>query len=141
MPRIEFKIDGTFDNIRLVGQAINTICINVCSTSTAYQIELATVEVCNNIVEHAYYETSGEIFIELTLDNSHLTLKFVDTGIPIPESLLQPASIEFDKDNLETLPEGGMGLYLIENIMDTREYAWSNNQNILTVTKQLRTRV
>jgi serine/threonine-protein kinase RsbW len=140
MSRIEFKIDGTFDNVRLVGQAINTICVNVCSTSTAYQIELATVEVCNNIVEHAYNESAGEIFIELTLDESHLTLRFLDTGIPVPEALTQPPTFEFDADNLDKLPEGGMGLYLIETIMDTREYSRLNNQNILTVTKQLRTR-
>jgi serine/threonine-protein kinase RsbW len=140
MARIEFKIDGTFDNVRLVGQAINTICVNVCSTSTAYQIELATVEVCNNIIEHAYSDSSGEILVALELEDTHLTLRFRDSGIPVPEALFQAQAFEYDKSDLDNLPEGGMGLYLIHTIMDTREYSRIDNYNYLTVTKQLRTR-
>jgi serine/threonine-protein kinase RsbW len=140
MARIEFRIDGTFDNVRFVGQAINTICVNVCSTSTAYQIELASVEVCNNIIEHAYKDGSGEIHISLELEDTHLTLRFRDVGIPVPESLSQTQVFHYDKANIENLPEGGMGLYLIESIMDTREYSRIDNYNYLTLTKQLRTR-
>jgi anti-sigma regulatory factor (Ser/Thr protein kinase) len=56
------------------------------------------------------------------------------------KSLTNPPTLEFDANNLDKLPEGGMGLYLIDTIMDTREYTTSGNRNILTVTKQLRTR-
>lgn len=140
MPHIQFTINGQFENVALVGRAINTICTSVCSSATAYQIELATVEVCNNIVEHAYRSHEGLIEIDLTLQETLLELKFSDAGLAMERDLLTKPALEFNPDDLENVPEGGMGLYLIDTIMDSSSYSRIENTNVLVLTKQLNVR-
>ncbi|TAE23349.1 MAG: ATP-binding protein [Candidatus Kapaibacterium sp.] len=140
MATIQFRIKGHLENVALVGQAINTICTSVCSASTAYQVELAAVEICNNIIEHAYSKSYGNIDILLKLEGTELSLQFTDSGASMPETAQAPPQLDFDPLNRPDLPEGGMGLYLIETIMDSSDYQRLENKNILTVRKQLRTR-
>ncbi len=140
MAKIQFRIEGHLENVALVGQAINTICTSVCSTSTAYQVEIAVVEICNNIIEHAYAQSSGMIDIALLLNGTELQLEFTDTGAAMPERLEAAPTLDFDPEKREELPEGGMGLFLIDTIMDSSETRRIQETNVLTVRKQLRTR-
>jgi serine/threonine-protein kinase RsbW len=140
MPRIRFTIDSHFENVRLVGQAINTICTSVCSTNTSYQVELATVEACNNIVEHAYNNQHGIIEIDVSLEDTLLELRLFDEGTPMTTPSKKPSEFSFNPNNIDDLPEGGMGLFLIDSIMDSSTYRREGNKNLLILTKQLNMR-
>lgn len=138
MAHIRFSIEGKFENVRLVGQAINTICVSVCSSATAYQVELATVEACNNIVEHAYETLEGSIDIDVRLLDTLLELCFIDSGLEMNSTAIFGKEFLYDPKDLDNLPEGGMGLYLIDTIMDSKEYKRENGKNYLFLTKQLK---
>jgi len=134
---IRLIIDSVPEHVFLVGVAVNKICAEAgFGQETADQIELCVVEAVNNAIEHAYKNTAGndvEVMIELT--SSGITVKVCDAG----ESMrsLKQSKLDFDPSDIANLPEGGMGLYLIQQIMDTVRYESFGKKNILTMTKKL----
>ncbi len=98
-----------------------------------YQLQLASQEVSTNIVDHAYQDgVDGriEVFIEVDEQNHQVTITFGDTGAPyetgIPEEL-----------TIEEPSEGGMGLFLIRQLVDHVEYQRQNQWNIWKISKKL----
>ncbi|MDT8857381.1 ATP-binding protein [Paracoccaceae bacterium Fryx2] len=86
--------------------------------STA-QIVLA--EALNNIVEHAYANSHGEIEVTLSLQPTGLDCRIVDFGHPMPgghppDGSLPPIGPE------DTLPEGGFGWHLIRSLSRDLNY-------------------
>ncbi|MDM8531447.1 SpoIIE family protein phosphatase [Anaerolineales bacterium HSG25] len=78
-------------------------------------IELATSEICTNIIRHAYKNSPGEIKIEITLLSNGIQLDFYDTGVGF-----DPNSVPIPQPDKPT--EGGYGLHIIRQIMDVVSY-------------------
>ena len=132
---IKLIIDSDLANVSLIGMAVNKICTQIpLDKIEAYQIESCIVEAVTNVIKHAYRNETGHdatVFIKLYLDR--ITFLVCDTGKAMdPE---QPADLEFDPDDLENLPEGGMGLFIIHKIMNEVSYKTIENRNVLTMTK------
>lgn len=128
---------ATFDTVRLVGMAVRAVCASVVSGTEAAQIELAIVEASNNIVEHAYSIVQGDIALDVDIGEKKIVIALHDTGETMPTASQQSANLDFDPTNLDDLPEGGMGLFLMTSIMDERSYISANGRNTLTLTKFL----
>ena len=80
------------------------------------KIQVALVEVLNNIVEHAYGDQGGGI-IEITCQPfvGYLGFEIVDTGIALPDHCLQNDQLSAI-DIQASLPEGGFGWFLIRQL-------------------------
>jgi serine phosphatase RsbU (regulator of sigma subunit)/anti-sigma regulatory factor (Ser/Thr protein kinase) len=78
-------------------------------------VELATSEICTNIIRHAYKHTNGEIQVEITLLSNGIQLDFYDKGIGF-----DPNTIPVPQPDKPT--EGGYGLHIIRQIMDVVSY-------------------
>jgi serine/threonine-protein kinase RsbW len=95
------------------------------------EIELATEEALLNILNHAYPgDCKGEIEVQCErLDDSGLTIRVVDTGIPFnPLSFSDP---DLTTPVTERNP-GGLGVFLIRKMMDEIRYHRSGDRNVLT---------
>lgn len=137
MALLHLSGEATFDTVRLVGMAIRAVCASVASGTEAAQIELAVVEASNNIVEHAYSTLHGDIVLDVDIGEKKIVIALHDTGETMPSVSNQSANLDFDPMNLDDLPEGGMGLFLMTSIMDERSYVSVNGRNTLTLTKFL----
>lgn len=62
-----------------------------------------------------------------------LVFEVCDTGQAMGE--FPKAEMDFDSKDLKTVPEGGMGLYLMQSLMDHVSYETINGRNILRMTK------
>ncbi|ATM78157.1 TPA: ATP-binding protein [Serratia fonticola] len=107
-----------------------------------YQLDLALSEAFTNIVRHAVnYDDTQNIMIDLTNEGHHLTLTLSDPGSPIPDNILhqwaQPPDLAPDPLDQTSWPEGGMGLILIQSVMDKVQYESVNGRNRLTLSKSL----
>ena len=97
---------------------------------TNHQIMSAFMEGFNNVVTHAYASTgAGRVELVLSVNADHLSLALYDEGkgfdfkaVPVPE--------------LDTLPEGGMGIYIMKNFMDHVEYKRDKKRNMLYMEKR-----
>jgi serine/threonine-protein kinase RsbW len=97
---------------------------------TCGTVELVIAEALNNIVEHAYSGQTGDIEIDVKLENDGLKFTIVDDGLPMPGNSLPPGH-RVTLDIEEDLPEGGFGWYLIRTLTQDLQYSRTQNRNFL----------
>ncbi|VFQ42949.1 ATP-binding protein [Desulfoluna butyratoxydans] len=133
--KITFAIDSNLRDVSLIGLSINKICSQIpLSDVEVYQIEACVVEAINNTIEHAYKHTTGhrvEVDVDLYLDR--IAFKVSDTGVSMDPAV--SPSLDFDPEDLDKLPEGGMGLFIIHQVMDQVAYRTADGKNTLEMTK------
>ena len=88
------------------------------SDSLRQNTEIVLAEVLNNIVEHAYHSSEGEIRVLLRLEPSQLCLTVEDEGAEMPGGNLPEGHLP----EPESLPEGGFGWFLIRNLVRDLAY-------------------
>lgn len=98
------------------------------------RIELVLAEVLNNISEHAYPDggPQGPITLDCRLQKGALYFNTTDQGRPMPAGELPtgaPANLNVD---LEDLPEGGFGWFLIRDMTEEIAYNRTGSQNQLS---------
>lgn len=96
-------------------------------------VELVLAEVLNNVAEHAY-EEKGDSKIELDMSyiSDGIAVKLQDFGKPMPDGqtpLGMPANLDVEVDDL---PEGGFGWFLIGELAKDLVYERRGDANHLT---------
>lgn len=127
-------VASRFENISLVGAAVNGISRTMFADTQAYQMELCVVEACNNVVEHGFQHDGSRQFtltMNLLTDRILLVLEYDGPAFEPSGS----GTLDFDPENLDSLPEGGMGLFFIKQLMSSVEYKHFNGMNTITMTK------
>ena len=102
-----------------------------------YVVKLAVDEACTNIIEHAYgVENEGEIECTCDAEDDRLTFILRDHGKPFdPSSVTEPDL----SSGLEKRPLGGLGVYLMRQLMDeVRFESRGEAGNLLTMVKHKR---
>jgi serine/threonine-protein kinase RsbW len=103
--------------------------------SLAMNMNLVIEEAVSNIIFYAFANNGKhEIGISISLNNSLLTIKITDDGIPFNPLAQEQPDITLPA---EDRPVGGLGIFLISQIMDKMDYARIKNENILTLTKSI----
>ncbi|MBQ6377531.1 MAG: ATP-binding protein [Prevotella sp.] len=98
------------------------------------RLSVVVEELVVNIVN---YSQSDYIDVEILRNENSLTLRFRDGGVPF-----NPLEREFPDFSIpmEDRKIGGLGIYLVIQYMDTVAYEHTGGENILTVTKELKTK-
>lgn len=95
------------------------------------EIELAAEEALVNIFTYAYKGKEGNVEIACkldNLDNEKFIIEIADSGEPC--NVLSIADPDIRADISERQP-GGLGVFLMKNLMDDVQYAYEGNKNIL----------
>jgi len=88
-----------------------------------------------NVMSYGYPDNKvGLVDIDMESDGKWITITITDSGIPFDPTKKEEVDITLPADQR---PIGGLGIYLVRNIMDTVEYQNINNQNILILRKEL----
>ncbi len=138
--KIQFVIDSDLANVSLVGMAVNKICSQIpLSDMESYSVELCVVEAVNNSILHAYGNKRGKpVEISFVLHSDRLILEICDEGTPMGQEKLDRRDVfSFDPDDIETIPEGGRGLAIIREVMDSVAYRTKDGKNYFTLTKKI----
>ena len=133
--KIKLIIPSHLSNVALVGITVNSLCSKLLNKDGfGSQMELCVVEVCNNIIEHAYLsDDKFEVDVELIFFDDKLAINISDSGKSNEAGINK--TLDFDPDDLENLPEGGMGLFIINETMDEVSYHTENGKNTFTMLK------
>ncbi len=128
----------------LVGQSVHAICHHLgLDETTVFQIELCVVESVTNAIRHGYkLATGNEVTVNLSVSGSSVEVEVSDDGEPMPldsrAALCEGSDVfNFDETDLDSVPEGGMGLQIIRSTMDHVEYSTDGRTNRLRMTKIL----
>jgi anti-sigma regulatory factor (Ser/Thr protein kinase) len=87
-----------------------------------FDLQLATEEACANVIEHAYQETGGEFAIGFDARGKDVSITIHDHG-----RAFDPTSVPEPDLNapLEERPLGGLGLHLMQKLMDEIRFSFS----------------
>ena len=136
---LTMSIDSCLEDVVLVSLAIRGICqYTFQDNEVPGQMELSVVEAVNNAIKHAYDGRAGnEVRVTATLCTDRIIFAVSDSGrtMAVADTMVPT----FDPDNLDTLPESGMGFMIICSAMDQVEYHSQEGWNILTMTKIINT--
>ena len=99
------------------------------------QIKLALEEAVTNVILYAYPDKKDQdIRIDMSYEHKRLTIVITDTGIGFNPLDRQEPDLTL---SLEERPIGGLGIYLVKQLMTEVSYSRSAGKNILTMTKDI----
>lgn len=103
--------------------------------SLTMSLNLAIEEAVVNVMEYAYPEgQTGNVEIEVTADQEWMTFVITDTGIAFDPTKKEDADTTL---SAEERPIGGLGIFLVRQLMDVIDYKREGNKNVLTLQKKL----
>lgn len=98
-----------------------------------FTLNLVIEELVCNIVNYAYSDPEkGYIDIEAVDNGETLTLTFRDQGTPFDPLKKEDPDVTL---SAEERPIGGLGIFLVKQMMDSVAYEYANGMNILTMSK------
>ncbi|WP_053364857.1 anti-sigma B factor RsbW [Bacillus sp. FJAT-27245] len=118
---IEMKIPAKPEYVGVIRLTLSGIASRMgFSYDDLEDLKIATSEACTNAVQHAYKNKErGEVIVGFGLYPDRLEVMVADSGQSFDfESARQGLGRYEDNDSVEFLREGGLGLYLIETLMD-----------------------
>ncbi len=103
---------------------------------TVFQLNLALDEALANSVNYAYTNgEEGEIILEASKENQDIVFRLIDEGTPFDPT--QEGNAPDVCSAAEDRPVGGLGIFLIKQMMDEISYERKDGQNILKMIKRI----
>jgi len=103
------------------------------SSEDILDTQLAVEEIITNIINHGYKNAGGEIVIYCRINVNQAEVRIRDDAPRFdPLSLPEP---ELD-GTIENRKIGGLGIFLVRQVMDEISYRYENGQNILVMIKK-----
>jgi anti-sigma regulatory factor (Ser/Thr protein kinase) len=98
-------------------------------------LQLAVEEAVANTIQHGYRGAAGEIALTISATDRTAKVRIVDNASPFsPLSLPDP-----DRESgISERQIGGLGIYLIRQVVDDVSYRHAGGKNILTLVKRKR---
>ena len=100
------------------------------------QIDIALDEIYTNVVKYAYGDEVGEVTVRLDFsdDVSEVRMTVSDAGIPYDPLKQEDPDVSLEADERQI---GGLGIYLVKQLMDEVSYEYRGGMNILRIRKIL----
>lgn len=106
------------------------------SPDVQFQLNLALDEALANSINYAYPEgMEGSIILEAETEGNLLVLRLMDYGTPFDPTLQGDVDTTL---SVEQRPIGGLGIFLIKQMMDDVTYVRQEEKNILTMKKLIK---
>lgn len=102
---------------------------------TTMKMNLAIEEAVVNVMNYAYPQgTKGTVNIVGTIEDNWLQFVITDTGIPFDPTVQEDADTTL---SAEDRPIGGLGIFMVRQIMDSVSYERTEGKNVLTLKKKI----
>ena len=131
---IEFSLANDLREVAGVAARIDAFCADRgVAPEIAFAINLAIDELLTNTVSYGYDDEDPHwIEIVLRRENDALVLVIVDDSAPFDPTQMPEPDTEAPLDEREA---GGLGLLLVNQMMDRVEYRRQDGRNVVTLTK------
>ncbi|MCR4911754.1 MAG: SpoIIE family protein phosphatase [Bacilli bacterium] len=124
------EIPGALEEIKAFAEKYNF--------PKAFTNTLLTVgdELISNIVKYAYKDENGTVYMRLLydLDDKLFTMTIIDSGIIFNPFITDNKPLQGD---VQERKEGGLGILIVKQVMDSVTYDNVNGKNIIVLKKKL----
>jgi len=128
----ELLIEASLDNLGVVQDFVNER-LKDCPNKTRNQINIAVDEIFSNIARYAYHPLRGAATVRVAV-NDDVLIEFEDSGVAYNPLSADAPDLSLTAEEREI---GGLGIFMVKNIMDSVEYQRDGSKNILTIRKRL----
>ncbi len=134
----KFSITSEYHNISTVSRKIKTFLLKErIDKEISDPVLISLMEALNNSIEHSYLEEPGNnIDIIISASKTKVEVDIMETGIA--RTNFDKPKLQFDPNDLSTAPEGGMGLYIIDSLMDSVSYVSEKGVNTTSFSKRIK---
>ena len=116
-----------------VAAQIDEFCAAHDLQHVAYAVNLAIDEILTNTISYGYEDDERhQIEIIVRVEAEALVVVIVDDSMPFDLALAPERDLEA---SLEDTPLGGLGLFLVHQMMDSVEYRREEGCNVVTLVK------
>ncbi len=136
---VKLIIKSKLEQIPLVSSAVKGICQTVVQNEEMlYHLVLCVTEGVTNVINHAYHLDPDKIIeIAVTINSLYVIFEIIDSGEKT--ELPKKAELNFNPIDIDSLPESGMGLFLIYNIMDEATFSQNaEGKNVFWMKKYIK---
>jgi serine/threonine-protein kinase RsbW len=99
-------------------------------------VEISLTEALNNVIKHSYgSDNTKSIDVVVKKGKDYFEITIIDEGNP--RENLTVKELDFDPKDINNLPESGMGLYIIKQLMDEMKYFSKDGKNYFHLKKWL----
>lgn len=98
------------------------------------KLVLASEEAIVNVFKYAYPDDTGELTVkcEKLEEQQGFSIVLIDSGIEFDPTKMEEPDVDLPVEDRDV---GGLGIFMINNIMDEMEYKRKDGQNILVLKK------
>jgi sigma-B regulation protein RsbU (phosphoserine phosphatase) len=127
-------LDNDVKQIPELNEFVASVTAKLSMEPTAsQQVKLAVEEAVVNVMEYAYpHGAKGKVEVNARSDGKCLKVIIADRGIPFDPTARAKADTTL---SVEERPIGGLGIFLVRQMMDTINYEHFDGKNILTLSK------
>ena len=134
----DLKITATLENMEKVQEFVhNKLDKYNVSEKIKSQIDIAVEEIFVNIAHYAYNPNVGEAVIVCNIeegDSAVVEISFEDWGKPFNPLEKEDADITLSAEEREI---GGLGIFMVKQMMEKVDYKYEDNKNIFTIRKSI----
>lgn len=129
MAKVKMNFKANFHNVNLIRVAIQGVCQEVFgSQQDADDFLLSITEAMNNVVYHSETPTMEAM---LTISKDSIIFGIITEGKKFD------STIKVEMPDINSEEEGGFGLPLIQGLVNSIHYEYTEGKNILTLEKKL----
>jgi len=134
---LSLNMNAILDYIKFASSSVKSVSsFFIKDDEMLNKIELCIVEGITNIIEHSYeFNAEKTLSIDIYYCEYYLKFNLIDSASEY--SLDFNKELIYDENDINSLPEGGMGLFLIKEIMDEVYLKRINDLNVLTMIKKI----
>ena len=132
-----YSIKSKYKNITEVSNSVKQFCLlHEIGEEKCNDIIICLIEALNNVIKHSYKEEETKLIeIEVYKNENDFEIRIVDEGIS--RTNFEKPNLDFNPEDIDNLPEGGMGLFIIESLMDSTHYETRDKKNTFIMKKLL----
>ena len=133
----ELTVDAVVSNIAVITEFVDSELEAMgCPIKVQFQIDVAIDELFGNIAHYAYKDGAGKatVRLESRQDPSGVVITFIDEGEPFNPLESDDPDVTLSADER---PIGGLGIFMVKKTMDSMDYEYTDNKNILTIRKNI----
>ena len=128
---IDLRMPAKLESLgRLIGSLSNCAKAQGFEQGKISSMELAAEEALVNIFRYAYPEAPGDVEMICKLEGDRFTIEIIDSGIPFDVTAMPDPKVAggvYDRE------PGGLGIFLMQKVMNEVRYRRENDRNILTL--------
>ena len=134
---LEISLANELREIAGVAARIDEFCASRNLQHAAYAVNLAIDEILTNTIEHGYEDDERHrIELIVRVEEESLVVVIVDDSLPVDLGIAPERDLDA---SLEDTALGGLGLFLVHQMMDSVDYRREEGCNVVTLVKDTRT--